>query len=39
VVLDQDPFRVAPSRLKDVRALLTVIDGRVIYDGRNAGTR
>lgn len=31
VVLDQDLFAIAPDRLKDVKALLTVVDGRVVH--------
>jgi hypothetical protein len=38
VVLDGDPLQVAPTRLKDLRAVLTVLDGRVVHDGRRAGT-
>ena len=32
VVLDQDPFRVQPQALKDVKVLLTIAGGRVVYD-------
>jgi hypothetical protein len=39
VVLDRDPFELPPARLKDVRAVLTVLDGRVIHDARPGGTR
>jgi predicted amidohydrolase YtcJ len=31
VVLDHDLFAIAPDRIKDVRALLTVIGGRVVH--------
>jgi predicted amidohydrolase YtcJ len=31
-VLEEDPFRVAPSDLKDVRVLLTIVDGRVVFE-------
>ena len=31
VVLDADPFGVAPGRLKDVRVLYTVVGGRIVY--------
>jgi hypothetical protein len=36
VVLDGDPLLIAPTRLKDLRAILTVVDGQVVYDGRGA---
>jgi predicted amidohydrolase YtcJ len=39
VVLDGDPLRVAPARLKDLRAVLTVLDGRVVHDARAPGRR
>jgi predicted amidohydrolase YtcJ len=31
VVSDRDPFRIAPSELKDIRVLLTVTGGRMVY--------
>lgn len=31
VVLDQDLFAIPPDRLKDVKALLTVVDGRIVF--------
>jgi len=31
VVLDQDLFAIAPDRIKDVKALLTVVGGRVVH--------
>jgi predicted amidohydrolase YtcJ len=31
VVLDHDLFAIAPDRIKDVRALLTVIGGRLVH--------
>lgn len=31
VVLDQDLYAIPPDRLKDVKALLTVVDGRVVH--------
>ncbi|MGH7753794.1 MAG: amidohydrolase, partial [Gemmatimonadales bacterium] len=34
VVLDQDPFQVVPSRLKDVRVMLTLVDGAVVFERR-----
>ena len=33
VVLDEDPTSVASSKLKDIRAVLTVVGGRVAWDG------
>ena len=32
VVLDRDPFGIAPSALDDVKVLLTVVGGRVVYE-------
>ena len=32
VVVSEDPTRVAPERLKDIRALKTVVGGKVVYD-------
>jgi predicted amidohydrolase YtcJ len=34
VVLDADPLRVAPARLKDVKVVLTVVGGRTVYEER-----
>jgi hypothetical protein len=31
VVLDADPLRIAPERLKDVTVLMTVVGGRVVH--------
>jgi hypothetical protein len=40
VVLDRDPFAVAPDELKDLRVLLTVAGGRVVHEeGPAAGAR
>lgn len=36
VVLDTDLFKVPPDRVKDVRALLTIVGGEVVFD-RSAG--
>jgi predicted amidohydrolase YtcJ len=33
VVLDADPFQVAPARLKDIRVMYTIVGGRIIYQG------
>jgi predicted amidohydrolase YtcJ len=33
VVLDQDPLRVQPTALKDIKVLLTIAGGRVVFDG------
>ena len=32
VVLDRDPFAIPPAELKDVRAVLTVVGGRVVHE-------
>ncbi len=32
VMLDQDIFKIAPEEILNTRALLTVMDGRIIYD-------
>ena len=32
VILDRDPFSVAPAELKELRVLMTMIDGRVLYE-------
>ena len=34
VVLDRDPFATPPQQLKDVRVLLTIVDGRIVHDAR-----
>jgi predicted amidohydrolase YtcJ len=39
VVLDQDPFRVPPAQLKDVKALMTILGGKVVYDASTARAR
>ncbi|MFQ5690189.1 MAG: amidohydrolase [Gemmatimonadota bacterium] len=31
VVLDRDPFRVPPAEIKDIRILITMVGGRVVY--------
>ena len=31
-VIDIDPFTVEPSRLLDGRVIVTIVDGRVIFD-------
>ncbi|HUF28905.1 MAG TPA: amidohydrolase [Gemmatimonadaceae bacterium] len=36
VVLDRDPFTTPGQQLKDVRVLLTIVDGRIVHDGRSA---
>jgi cyanophycinase len=38
VVLDRDPFDVAPHELKDLQVLLTVVGGRIVHDGRDRHT-
>ena len=37
VMLDADPLRIAPERLKDVKVELTMVGGRIVHDAR--GTR
>ena len=32
VVLDRDPFRIQPAELRDVKVLLTIAGGRVVFD-------
>ncbi len=32
VVLDADPFQVDPAALKDVRALYTIVGGRIVFE-------
>ncbi|HEX7184209.1 MAG TPA: amidohydrolase family protein, partial [Thermoanaerobaculia bacterium] len=39
VVLDRDPFAVPPAQLKDLQVLLTVLGGRIVYEGGNPGGR
>lgn len=44
VVLDRDPFTVPPGQLKELKAVLTVVGGRVVYetgpsDRRRTGSR
>jgi predicted amidohydrolase YtcJ len=34
VMLDADPFRIAPARLKDVKVVLTMVGGRMVYESR-----
>jgi predicted amidohydrolase YtcJ len=34
VMLDADPLRIVPSRLKDVKVLLTMVGGRVVYEAQ-----
>ena len=38
VVLDRDPFTTPAPQLKDVRVLLTIVDGRIVHDARRSGT-
>jgi hypothetical protein len=39
VLLDQDPFAIPPTELKDVRAVLTVVGGRIVHEvGRPRAT-
>ena len=40
VVLEADPTRINPSRIKDVKVLMTIKEGQVIYDrGRTKNVR
>jgi predicted amidohydrolase YtcJ len=32
VVLDRDPFAVPSAQLKEVKAVMTVVGGRVVYE-------
>ena len=32
VVLDRDPFAVPPAQLKDLKVMMTVVGGRVVYE-------
>ena len=34
VVLDDDPFRVHPDTIKDIKPVLTIVGGEIAYDGR-----
>jgi len=34
VVLERDPFAVEPAELKDLRVLLTVVGGRIVFDAQ-----
>jgi hypothetical protein len=37
IVLDKDYFKVPDNEIKDIRSLLTVVDGRIVYaDGEYA---
>jgi predicted amidohydrolase YtcJ len=38
VILDADPLRVAPARLKDVKVVLTMVGGRPVYEAGGRGT-
>ena len=31
-VLDADPFAIDPRGLKDVRVMLTIVDGEIVYE-------
>ena len=33
VVLNQDPFSVEPGRLKELRVLMTILGGRIAWQG------
>ena len=34
VVLDRDLTRIAPETIRDARIVMTVVDGRVVYERR-----
>lgn len=36
VVLDQDPFEVPPAQLKDVRVVMTMLGGEVVFEREGA---
>lgn len=36
VVLDRDPFQVPPSELKDLKVVLTMVGGDIVYDARKS---
>jgi hypothetical protein len=35
VVLDHDPFAVPPAQLKEIRVMLTLLGGKVVFDRQN----
>ncbi|MGH7700478.1 MAG: amidohydrolase [Gemmatimonadales bacterium] len=39
VVLDADPFRVPPVRIKDIRVRYTILGGRIVYPTGEPATR
>ena len=34
VVLSDDPFKIAPEKIRDVKAVMTIIGGRTVYEER-----
>ena len=36
VVIDRDPFGVPPGELKDLKVILTIVGGKVVYDAKTA---
>ena len=34
VVLDKDPLRTAPEAIPDCRVKMTVVGGKIVYDGK-----
>ncbi|HEX7091231.1 MAG TPA: amidohydrolase [Longimicrobiales bacterium] len=34
VVLDRDPFGIAPAEIKDLKVVLTIVGGRIVYEAR-----
>jgi len=39
VVLDKDYFSVSDAEMRNIRPILTVIDGEVVYDAREPRRR
>jgi predicted amidohydrolase YtcJ len=35
IVVDDDPCAVRPDRIKDIKVVMTVVDGRLVYQGAN----
>jgi predicted amidohydrolase YtcJ len=36
VVVDRDPFEVRPDQLKNLKVILTIVGGKVVYDAKTA---
>lgn len=37
VVLDRDPFSISPAQLKDLKVLLTILGGRIVWEAQPGG--